>query len=136
MIMSQVTISVSGRQYRLACDEGEEQHLSELGEKLDGMITELREAFGEIGDQRLTVMAAILALDRLDEAEQQVAGAQSGATNGRSSGNESADIAGQIEERLAAAVEEAAARIEDIAAEIQAERVAPTTGSSPAGGPA
>ncbi len=119
--MSQVTISVGGRHYRLSCDEGEELHLASLGEKLDGMIAELREAFGEIGDQRLTVMAAILALDRLDEAEKKIDAVEADMSSARETRNESVGRAKHIEERFAAALETAATRIEGLVSTIQAE---------------
>lgn len=119
--MSQVTITVGGRQYRLSCDEGEEPHLAGLGEKLDTMITELRDAFGEIGDQRLTVMAAILALDRLDEAEKKVEAVEADVSSRRDNRDENGARSRQLEERFTAALETAAARIEGLVAEFQAE---------------
>ncbi len=134
--MPQVTITVGGRQYRLSCDEGEEPHLAGLGEKLDTMITELRDAFGEIGDQRLTVMAAILALDRLDEAEKADQFAQADISSVRENGNESAGRAKDIEERFAVVLETAAARIEALVRSIQAEQSSQATGSDPADKPA
>lgn len=133
--MSQVTIIVGGRHYRLSCDEGEEPHLAGLGEKLDTMITELRDAFGEIGDQRLTVMAAILALDRLDEAEKKVVEADTSSAS-RETRNESIGRAKQIEERFAGALEKAAARIEGLVSEIQAESGLQANEPDPANEPA
>ncbi len=134
--MSQVTITVGGRNYRLSCDEGEEPHLAGLGEKLDTMITELRDAFGEIGDQRLTVMAAILALDRLDEAEKNSEAAEAGISSAGENRNESAGRATQIEEHLVAALETAAERIEGLVSAIQSEPVSEANGPGPADGPA
>ena len=134
--MSQVTITVGGRNYRLSCDEGEEPHLAGLGEKLDTMITELRDAFGEIGDQRLTVMAAILALDRLDEAEKKVEAVEADNSSARENRNESIGRAKQIEERFAGALETAAARIEGLVSEIQADSAAQANGPDPADEPA
>ncbi len=134
--MPQVTITVGGRHYRLSCDEGEEPHLAGLGEKLDTMITELRDAFGEIGDQRLTVMAAILALDRLDEAEKKVEAVEADNSSARENRNESIGRAKQIEERFAGALETAAARIEGLVSEIQADSAAQANGPDPADEPA
>ena len=134
--MSQVTITVGGRNYRLSCDEGEEPHLAGLGEKLDTMITELRDAFGEIGDQRLTVMAAILALDRLDEAEKKAEPVGADNSSGRETRNESVGRAKQLEERFAGALETAAARIEGLVSEIQAESGSQANDPDPADAPA
>ena len=134
--MSQVTITVGGRHYRLSCDEGEETHLAGLGEKLDTMITELRDAFGEIGDQRLTVMAAILALDRLDEAEKKVEAVETDISSARENSNVSVGRDKHIEERFTTALETAAARIEGLVSEIQAGSGSEANGSGPADEPA
>lgn len=67
--MTQVNVTISGKTYRMACDDGQEEHLGELAERLDETIDRLRGEFGEIGDQRLTVMAAITLADQNSEAE-------------------------------------------------------------------
>ncbi len=70
--MAQVSVTISGKTYRMACDDGQEAHLGALAEYLDKTIERLRTEFGEIGDQRLTVMAAITMADQKSEAEQQI----------------------------------------------------------------
>jgi len=57
--MAQVSVSINGRQFRMACEDGQEDHLTNLARELDGRIERLRTKFGEIGDTRLTVMAAL-----------------------------------------------------------------------------
>ena len=66
--MSQVNASIAGRQFRLACEDGQEEHLQALAHDIDQRIIELRRKFGEIGDTRLTVMAALTVADELLEA--------------------------------------------------------------------
>ena len=61
--MAQLSVTIGGRTYRLACNPGEEARLEALAQGLDRKIQEMREAFGEIGDQRLTVMAALTFAD-------------------------------------------------------------------------
>ena len=70
--MVQVNVSINGRAYRMACEDGQEEHLMALARQLDGMISHLRENFGEIGDQRLTVMAGIMAMDEMTELKKRV----------------------------------------------------------------
>ena len=70
--MSQVSVTIAGRVYRIACTEGEEHHLEGLAALFDGKIEEMRAAFGEIGDMRLHVMAAITIADELSETRRQV----------------------------------------------------------------
>jgi cell division protein ZapA len=66
--MSQVNVTINGRQYRMACEDGQEGHLMKLAQLLDERIDHLRGSFGEIGDTRLTVMAALTVADELAEA--------------------------------------------------------------------
>jgi cell division protein ZapA len=70
--MGQVTVTVAGRAYRVACDDGEEQKLADLGAALESRVANLRATLGEVGDLRLLVMAAITCLDDLNEREAEV----------------------------------------------------------------
>jgi len=70
--MAQVTTTINGRQFRLACEDGQEEHLQALARNLDGRINDLRGKFGEIGDTRLTVMAALTVADELAETNRQL----------------------------------------------------------------
>jgi cell division protein ZapA len=66
--MNHINVSINGRQYRMACEEGQEVRLLKLAESLESRVTELRGKFGEIGDARLTVMAALTVCDELLDA--------------------------------------------------------------------
>jgi cell division protein ZapA len=66
--MTQVSVTINGRQFRMTCEDGQEGHLVNLARELDARIGALRTKFGEIGDTRLTVMAAITVADELAEA--------------------------------------------------------------------
>jgi cell division protein ZapA len=74
--MAQVSVTIDGRKYRLACNEGEEARLESLAGMIDEKIGEMRAAFGEIGDQRLVIMAALTIADNLGEARDQAAAAR------------------------------------------------------------
>ncbi len=63
--MSHINVTINGRQYRMACEEGQEARLLKLAESLETRIGSLRGKFGEIGDQRLEVMAALTIADEL-----------------------------------------------------------------------
>ena len=66
--MAHVSVTINGRQYRMACEDGQENHLVWLAGDLDRRIEQLRAQFGEIGDMRLTMMAALTIADELVEA--------------------------------------------------------------------
>ena len=65
--MAQVTVTIDDKQYRMACDEGQEEHLIDLAQRFDRYVGHLKDSFGEIGDQRLTVMAGIMVMDELSD---------------------------------------------------------------------
>jgi cell division protein ZapA len=72
--MPQAMVTIGGRSYRLTCNPGEEPHLEELGRFVDAKIDEMRTSFGEIGDQRIVVMAALAIADELSEAKRKLEG--------------------------------------------------------------
>ena len=58
--MAHVTVTINGRQYQVACDDGQEAHLSRLGKYVDNRVQELVAAVGQAGDARLLVMVSLL----------------------------------------------------------------------------
>ena len=70
--MSHVSVTIHGRQYRMACEDGQEDHLVRLAKDLDQRIEQLKASFGAIGDMRLIVMAALTLGDELSEAAKRV----------------------------------------------------------------
>jgi cell division protein ZapA len=104
--MAQVNVTINGKTYRMACDDGQEEHLTALGQRLNQTIDMLRQRFGEIGDQRLTVMAAITMADQYSETERRLRQLE-------------AEIAG-LEEARAAVVERQEQREASVAGAIQA----------------
>jgi len=113
--MAQVNVTISGKTYRMACDDGQEVHLTALGERLNQTIEMLRERFGEIGDQRLTVMAAITMADQFSETERrlrQVEAEIAGLEEARAAVVERQE---QLEANVAGAIEAVAERIEGVA---------------------
>src|SRR5580704_17608885 len=71
-LMATVNATIAGRQFRLACEDGQEEHLQLLAQDLDPRIEDLRKKFGEIGDTRLTVMSALMVADELAEATRKI----------------------------------------------------------------
>jgi cell division protein ZapA len=113
--MPQVTVTINGRNYRMACDDGEEDRLVGLAERFNETVDQLKGNFGEIGDQRLTVMSGIMMVDQLSEAERRIAGLEGELATLRESRAATVDRFEESESALAARVEEAAGRIEELA---------------------
>lgn len=65
--MGQVTININGRDYNIACDDGQETHLIKLSEFVDKRLKELITAVGQVGDARLLVMTSLLLADELSD---------------------------------------------------------------------
>ncbi|WP_342360721.1 cell division protein ZapA [Terrarubrum flagellatum] len=117
--MGQVSVTVAGKSYRIGCNDGEEPHLLALAEAVDAKIAELRENFGEIGDMRLHVMAALTFADetaemkkRLDRLEGEIATLQTEA--------QARDARAKSEgDQLATALDAAAQRVEALARKLK-----------------
>jgi cell division protein ZapA len=116
--MAHVNVTIAGRAYRMACEDGQEPHLERLAQTIDQRINDMRKTFGEIGDQRLTVMAAISILDeasdlhaKIDSLEAELAKLKS-AKAGAESAEENWSNA------LAKALDDSADRIERLARDL------------------
>jgi cell division protein ZapA len=116
--MPLVNVMVNSRAYTIACDEGEEEHLKELATHVDGKVRELLASVGQVGDQRLLLMAALLIADEHHEASAQLhlRNQELGALSGTHD-----DVSGRLARSEGAAsdvFEAAAKRLEDLAARL------------------
>jgi len=112
--MAHVNVSINNRQYRMACEDGEEAHLLRLAKDLDLRIEELRGRFGEIGDTRLIVMAAITVADELSEAGKRIRQLEADLAGVHHSGAASIERSKATQAAIAAALNSAAERIERV----------------------
>ncbi|MDR0252034.1 MAG: cell division protein ZapA [Brucellaceae bacterium] len=116
--MATVTVTIDGKAYRMACDEGQEEHLSGLADRLDQYVMHLKGSFGEIGDQRLTVMAGIMVMDELAELQKRMQGLENEAETLRRSRDDALSRADKSDSALTEAVARAAQQIETLARKI------------------
>ena len=112
--MSQVSVTINGRQFRMACEDGQEGHLLNLARDLDGRIEGLRAKFGEIGDSRLTVMAALTIADELAEMGTRIKRLEEEVTAAQDARVAAADRTQSTQAAVAAALTAAAERIESV----------------------
>jgi cell division protein ZapA len=113
--VSQVNVTINGRQFRMACEDGQEGHLQQLAKDLDERIVALRGQFGEIGDARLTVMAALMVADELAEAGKKVRKLEEELATLHDARVLAADRTSASQASLVAAFNTAAERIEGLA---------------------
>ncbi|MHC5655953.1 cell division protein ZapA [Stappia sp.] len=113
--MAQIIVTINGRSFRMACDDGEEERLTALARRFDESIDTLRGSFGEIGDLRLTVMAGIMVTDELAERERRLKALEDEVAGLRDARAAALDRTAQSETDLADRIAAAAQRIEGIA---------------------
>jgi cell division protein ZapA len=126
--MPEVNVEINGRKYRMACEDGQEAHLQGLAEQFNRHIDAFKGDFGEIGDNRLTVMAGIAVLDELAESERRIAQLTQDFAQLTEAGQSLTQESEELERNLAKRLAEAARRIEAVATAID------ETGASGSGG--
>ncbi len=123
--MAQVTVTIDGKAYRMACEEGQEDHLSDLAARFDQYVGHLKGQFGEIGDLRLTVMAGIMVMDELSEVNRRLKSLEAEVGNLKNSRDANLSDQARGEEALVAALAEVTAQIQDITAKLNGRPVVP-----------
>ena len=118
--MASINATIAGRQFRLACEDGQEDHLQALARELDERIEGLRKKFGEIGDTRLTVMAALMVSDELAEAARKVRRMEEELVTHQDARVVASDRAKAASEAVVGAFNSAAERIEGITKKLNA----------------
>jgi len=112
--LAQVEIKINGRDYRIACEDGQESHLSSLAKYLDGKVGELAKEVGQIGDTSLMVMAGLLVTDELSDLREEIEDARNQAARDTQSAIDN------TEDKLAAQIDALATRIEKVASALAA----------------
>lgn len=100
--MAKAEIMIRGRAYSVACAPGQEARLKGLSSQLDARVGQIADAVGDIGDDRLLLIAALALLDELD------------ASRRGQAGESTPDV-----DRAAQALDDAAVRIEALAVRIE-----------------
>ena len=113
--MSVVQLMINGHAYPVACDEGEEPRLRELGEYIDRRVQALAKSLGPtMGETRLMLMAALLIADELSEALGKIEDQEKELGTLREAHSSATGTIKDTEEALAEALESAADQIETI----------------------
>ncbi len=107
--MAQVDVTINDRSYRIACDDGQDGHLTKLADYVDSRVQELVSAVGQVGDARLLVMTSLLIADELSETLTTLKGKEG-----------SQEDNPPTMEHIAQTMENLAERIERIAARLEA----------------
>ncbi|MEQ8306286.1 MAG: cell division protein ZapA [Hoeflea sp.] len=116
--MAQVTVSIDDKTYRMACEEGQEEHLTDLAGKFDRYVGHLKGQFGEIGDLRITVMAGIMVMDELHELQRRMRGLEAEVETLKKTRDNALTKVDKTDKDLAAALTEVTGKIEEIAGKL------------------
>ena len=98
--MAEVTLTIAGRNYAIACRDGEEAHLRALAERVDRKASEARIAVGDTSEPRLLLFSALLLADELHETAIASAAGTAPASSTAPKLTEIADALEQIAARL------------------------------------
>ena len=112
--MSSVNVTIHGRGYRMACEDGQEDHLVRLAKDLDQRIEQLKTSFGAIGDMRLIVMAALTLGDELSEAAKRLRRLEEELTALQDARVAASERVQQMQTAVANALNSASERIESV----------------------
>jgi cell division protein ZapA len=128
--MAHVNVTINSRQYRMACADGQEDHLLRLAQDLNQRIDGIRAQFGEVGDMRLTIMAAITIADELSEVAKKFRVLEQDVVSLQDARLVAADRAQATEAAIVKAFSAAAERIENASKKLNP---APANGNGAAG---
>jgi cell division protein ZapA len=113
--MPQIVLTINGHRYPVACDDGQEDRIRQLGQYIDAKIAEFAKHGGQVGEGRLLVMAGLVIADELAEATEALRRERSRAGDGGAAKDRDA----ATESVVAAGIESLAARIETVAARLE-----------------
>ena len=118
--MPEVSVEINGRKYRMACEDGQEEHLMGLARRFNEQVDAFKGDFGEIGDNRLTVMAGIAIIDTLAETERKLARVQDELNEAVRAGQSLSRDGAALEEKFAHQLSDVARQVELAASAIEA----------------
>ncbi|HJO89078.1 MAG: cell division protein ZapA [Alphaproteobacteria bacterium] len=106
--MSQLSITINSQNYTIACDDGQEDRIQDLAMGIDQKVQDLVGEVGQVGDNRLLVMAGLLVADELAEMKESVGDLPS-----------QKDSSPEDDKELAEGIDHLAQRIEAIASRLE-----------------
>lgn len=112
--MAQVTVMIDGKAYRMACEAGQEDHLTDLAARFDRYVGHLKSQFGEIGDLRLTVMAGIMITDEMSELSRKIEALENQVASLQQNSDGMAESKAKADEQIVLAISDLAMRLNGI----------------------
>jgi cell division protein ZapA len=107
----------------MACEDGQEARLRGLAADFDRRLAEQRKFMGEIGDMRLTVVAALMLSDELAEATRRASEMEEELKRAQALNNAAVERSDAMQEAIAAALNSAAERVESVVKSLNKTRI-------------
>jgi len=117
--VGQVSVSIRGRNYPIACDDGQEEHVIRLASYLDKRAAELDRTVGLVSEARMLVMVGLLVADELAEAHDELRRIRESLVGTEAAARKAG--AETVERRITPVIERLAHRLDDIAARLEAD---------------
>lgn len=106
--MAHVTIRINGYAYTVGCEDGQEQHLTQMAAEIEQRISSIKAIGGQSGEARLLMLAALLLADEVHDLRNNAPKTAEAAEEKPASGERRARL-----RRVAARAEEIAADLLD-----------------------
>ncbi len=113
--MAEISITINGRNYGIACDDGQEKRVQELARYVDARLREIARAGAASNESHLLVLTAIILSDEISDLKSQ------GAAMARQPQHAALGVkmSDEEEEEIVSAIDLLAARIDQIAGNLQ-----------------
>lgn len=112
--MAEVNIVINGRSYRIACDDGQEPRVMELGKVIAQRVEAMRQAGAGSNDAHLLVLSSLMMADELQDLKDQLKEA------GQVAKSKTEDVPSGIpEERMVKILDHLSGRLEGVTQKIQ-----------------
>ncbi len=114
--MAEISITINGRNYGIACDDGQERRVQELARYVDVRLREIARAGGATNESHLLVLTAIILADEIADMKASGAAAPQPQHQPMPVGVRMSD---EEEEAIVSAIDLLASRIDAIAGSLQ-----------------
>lgn len=115
--MTALRLLIGGREYDVACDDGQENHLKSIAKTLDTRVRTLGEAMGKPSEGQLLMIASLMLTDELLDAKKEVEQLRHDIQNSSQSFERNKQI--ELENAIALTIHNIADRVEAIAGELE-----------------
>jgi cell division protein ZapA len=114
-----VTITIAGRAYEIACDDGHGGHITQLAREVDRRAQALVSTIGAVADAKLMAMVGLVMADELAEAKAEIDRLKGMGVSAPSAQDAGAPDDGALDRALSTSIEALASRIDGIAERLQ-----------------